>query len=174
MRVIGLVLAVGLMLAPLDAEAQQAGKVYRVGTLASGSAAINEIPSEGQQVFLKRLNDLGWVPGTNLVFESRYAEGNPNRLPALAMELVQLQVSMIVAFGTEASRAAQRATMTIPIVILAADPVGTGLVASLAHPGGNITGLSNEASLEIFAKRLELLKEAAPKTTRVGILVNRS
>jgi ABC-type uncharacterized transport system substrate-binding protein len=170
MRLIGLavVLAVGLVLAPLAAEAQ-AGKVYRVGVLASSSSIPDNIT--GRQAFLERLSELGWVVGQNLTFEPRNADQRLDRLPGLAAELVQLNVSMI---GHHAALAAKRATATIPIVIIAGDPVGTGLVASLAHPGGNITGLTNAAGPEIFSKRLELLREACPKISRVGILTNRS
>jgi putative ABC transport system substrate-binding protein len=175
MRLIGLavVLTLSLTLAPLAAEAQQAGKVYRVGVLSSGSSAFDNV-GQVRQAFLERLSDLGWVVGQNLTFERRYAEGKLDRLPDLAAELVQLKVSMILAFGNQAALAAKGATATIPIVMIAGDPVGSGLVASLARPGGNITGLTNEAGLEIFSKRLELLKEAAPKISRVGILANRS
>jgi putative ABC transport system substrate-binding protein len=147
--------------------------VTRVGVLSSGSVALDDV-GNGRQAFLERLSDLGWVVGQNLTFEPRRAEGQVDRLPGLAAELVQLKVSMILAFGTQAALAAKRATATIPIVMLAADPVGTELVASLAHPGGNITGLTNQAGPEIFSKRLELLKEAAPKVSRVGSLTNRS
>jgi putative ABC transport system substrate-binding protein len=173
MRRIGLavVLVVGLVLAPLAAEAQ-AGKVYRVGVLASSSSIPDDI--SGRQAFLERLSELGWVVGQNLTFEPRNADQRLDRLPGLAAELVQLNVSMILALGNPAALAAKRATATIPIVIIAGDPVGTGLVASLARPGGNITGLTNEAGPEIFSKRLELLKEASPKISRIGILTNRS
>ncbi len=99
-----------------------------------------------------------------LTFEPRRADQRLDRLPGLAAELVELNVSMILAFGNQAALAAKRATTTIPIVMLANDPLGSGLVASLARPGGNITGLTNEAGLEIFSKRLGLLKEAAPKS----------
>ena len=175
MRLIGLavILAIGLLAVPLAPEAQPAGKVHRVGVLSSGSVALDDV-GNGRQVFLERLSDLGWVVGQSLMIEPRHADGHLDRLPGLATELVQLKVGMIVAFGTPAALAAKRATVTIPIVIVAGDPVGTGLVASLAHPGGNITGLTNEAGLEIFAKRLELLKETAPKISRLGILTNRS
>ena len=109
-----------------------------------------------------------------LTFEPRRADQRLDRLPGLAAELVELNVSMILAFGNQAALAAKRATTTIPIVMIAGDPVGSGLIASLARPGGNITGLTSEASLEILSKRLELLKEAVPKISRVGILANRS
>ncbi len=97
-------------------------------------------PDAARHAFLQRLNELGWVPGQNLTFDSRYAEGNLARLPDLAAELVQLNVSVMLALGTPASFAAKHATATIPIVMFAGDPVGTGLVASLARPGGNLTG----------------------------------
>jgi putative ABC transport system substrate-binding protein len=173
MRLIGLVLTLSLVLAPFAAQAQQVGKVYRVGVLSAGSVALDAV-GNGRQAFLERLSDLGWVVGQNLMIEPRHAEGQLDRLPGLAAELVQLKVGMIVALGTSAALAAKRATATIPIVIVAGDPVGTGLVASLAHPGGNITGLTNEAGLGILSKRLELLKETAPKISRLGILTDRS
>jgi putative ABC transport system substrate-binding protein len=155
MRLIGIAVALTLNLtfAPLVGDAQPAGKVSRVGVLSSGSVALDDA-GNGRQAFRERLSDLGWVVGQK--------------------ELVQLKVGMIEAFGTPAALAATRATVTIPIVIVAGDPADTGLVANLAHPGGNITGLTNEAGLEIFAKRLELLKETAPKISRLGILTNRS
>jgi putative ABC transport system substrate-binding protein len=175
MRRIGLalMLTVSFIVAPLAAAAQQAGTVYRIGVLSSGSSIPDDV-GHGWQAFLERLSDLGWVVGQNLTFEPRYADQRPDRLPGLAAELVQSKVSMILAFGNQAALAAKRATATIPILMLASDPVGAGLIASLARPGGNITGLTNEAGLEIFSKRLGLLKEAAPKISRVGILANRS
>jgi putative ABC transport system substrate-binding protein len=173
MRLIGLVLTLSLTLAPLAVGAQQPGTVYRIGVLSSGSFFPDDV-GHAWKAFLERLSDLGWVVGQNLTFEPRYADQRPDRLPGLAAELVQRKVSMILAFGNQAALAAKRATATIPIVMLASDPVGAGLIASLARPGGNITGLTNEAGLEIFSKRLELLKEAAPKISRVGILANRS
>ena len=130
MRLIGLavVLIASLLLAPLAAQGQQ-GKVRRVGVLSSGSAALDDV-GNGRQAFLERLSDLGWVVGQNLTIESRHAERQLDRLPGLAAELVQLKVGMIVAFGTPAVLAAKRATTAIPIVIVAGDPVGTGLFAS--------------------------------------------
>jgi putative ABC transport system substrate-binding protein len=160
----------GLLLslaAPLVAEAQQAGKLSRIGVLSPFSRDSSLV---GRQSFLQRLHELGWIAGQNLAFEPRYAEGKLDRLPDFAAELVQLKVSVLLAVGTPAAFAAKRATATIPIVMLAADPMGTGLVASLGRPGGNVTGVTSEASLEFAAKRLELLKLAAPKTSRVGVL----
>ena len=161
--------------APLGAAAQEykAGKVQRIGVPSPGSVA--GVGGIGAQEFVQRLRELGWSVGQNLLVEARYAEGKLDRLPTLATGLAQLQVSVILAFGTPASLAAKHATATIPIVVMAGDPVGTGLVASLARPGGNITGVTIEASLDLTQvgiKRLELLKEAAPKTQRLGILWN--
>jgi putative ABC transport system substrate-binding protein len=159
----------GLFAAPLAAEAQP-GKVYWIGVLSPGSHDSGSSALALRQSFLQRLHGLGWIVGQNLAVEGRYAEGKLDRLPDLAAELVQLKVSVLLAFGTPAALAAKRATATIPIVMLAGDPVGTGLVASLGRPGGNVTGLTNAAGLELAGKRLELLKDAAPKTSRVGIL----
>ena len=122
--------------------------------------------------FQQGLRDLGYVEGQNLVIEQRYAEGSDERLRDLAADLVQLQVEVIVAGGSAAIRAAQHATRTIPIVMaLSADPVARGFVASLAHPGGNITGLS-WLGTELSGKRLEVLKEAVPQVSRVAVLAN--
>ena len=124
--------------------------------------------------FRQRLRELGWVEGQNIVIEYRYAEGRVDRLPDLAAELVRLKVDLIVASaGTQTAMAAKNATETIPIVMIAVrDPVGTGLIASLAHPGGNVTGVSGSAGLEWVAKQLELLKETVPKIRRMAILSN--
>jgi putative ABC transport system substrate-binding protein len=165
-------LTTGTLATSLAVEAQQSGKVYRVGVLSSGGSSADD--GYSQEAFLERLRDLGWIAGQNLTFEPRRAEGQLDRLPGLAAELVQLKVSLILAFGNQAALAAKRATATIPIVMLSGDPVGSGLVVSLAHPGGNITGLTNEAGLEIFSKRVALLREAAPRISRIGILANRS
>jgi putative ABC transport system substrate-binding protein len=163
------VIAGGLLAAPIAVEAQQ-GKVYWIGALSQGSPDSGSSALAARRSFLQRLRELGWIVGQNLAVEPRYAEGKLDRLPDLAAELVQLKVSVLLAFGTPAALAAKRATATIPIVMLAGDPVGTGLVASLGRPGGNVTGLTNAAGLELAGKRLELLKDAAPKTSRVGIL----
>jgi putative ABC transport system substrate-binding protein len=174
MRRIGLAVVLGLTMSAFTAEAQQAGKIYRIGVLSSQSSIPDATVAQGRRAFSERLRDLGWVVGENLTYESRNADQRLDRLPGLAAELVQLNVSMILAFGNQAALAAKRATATIPIVMIAGDPVGSGLIAGLARPGGNITGLTAEAGLEILSKRLELLKEASPKITRVGILTNRS
>src|SRR6266536_698438 len=157
-----------LLLAPWSAaDAQQAGKIFRIGFLdpstASGSAGLVE-------VFRQELSKLGWIEGKNIAIEYRFAEQKPERLPELAADLVRLKVDLIVVSGTPPALAAKKATTTIPIVMLnPADPVGGGLVASLARPGGNVTGNSGLA-VELDTKRLEILKDAVPKLARVGFL----
>jgi putative tryptophan/tyrosine transport system substrate-binding protein len=171
MRRIGLavVLAVSLALAPLVAEAQQAGKVYRIGFLGTAAASSQEIRVEALRAGLR---ELGYVEGRNLVIEYRWAEGKYDRLPVLAAELVSLKVDVLVTAGTPAISAAKQATTTVPIVMAGSgDAVASGLVASLARPGGNITGLTDRVP-ELRAKWLEYLKEAAPRTGRVAILAN--
>ncbi len=153
---------------PLAVEAQQAGKVPRIGVLQAG------LPSSGTSpvadAFLEGLRDLGYVEGRNVFIEHRWAEERLDRLPDLAADLVRVKVDVIVAGGIAATRAAKQATATIPIVMSAAtDPLGAGLIASLARPGGNITGSATLLS-ELGAKRLELLKEAFPKISRVAVL----
>src|SRR5437762_5563861 len=164
-------LTLSLLAAPLAAEAQQAGRVPRIGFLNLTSPS--DRPSHLDS-FRQRLRELGWVEGQNIVIDDRYAEGRVDRLPDLAAELVRLKVDLIVASaGTQAATAAKNATETIPIaMIYVRDPVGTGLIASLARPGGNVTGVSGSAGLELFAKQLELLKETVPKIRRVAILSN--
>jgi putative tryptophan/tyrosine transport system substrate-binding protein len=165
-RVIQLGLAAILLALSLPAEAQQARKHFRIGRLdvstASGGAVLWE-------AFSKELSKLGWIEGKNITIEQRFAEQNFERLPELAAELVGLKVDLIVATGRSPALAAKRATATIPIVMIVPDPVGEGLIASLANPGGNVTGLSN-LSPELSSKRLEILKEAVPKLARVGYL----
>jgi len=149
------------------ANAQQPKKVQRIGLLSSGSPSSTK---KGVEAFRQRLRELGYVEGQNIVIEHRYAEGVADRFPNLVAELMQLKVNVIVVGGTPATQAAKNATKTIPIVMTnAADPVGTGLIASLAHPGGNVTGLSNLYE-ELGGKQLELLKEAFPKISRVAVL----
>src|SRR5437763_7722490 len=152
--------------APFAAEAQQATKVARIGYLATNPAT----SPRPREAFLYGLRDLGYVEGRNLMIEYRDAEGKVERLPALAAELVALKVDIIVASGTLAALAAKQATKTVPIVFSpAGDPVGSGLVTSLARPGGNVTGLSAFAP-ELVGKRLELLKQAVPGVSRVAVL----
>jgi putative ABC transport system substrate-binding protein len=161
-------LAVALA-APPAAVAQQARKVWRIGYLDQGSAAHSTSYVDGLR---QGLRDLGWVEGRNIVIDVRFAEGKTDQLPRLAAELVRLKENVIVTSTTPAALAAKHATPTIPIVIgFAADPVGSGIVASLAHPGGNITGWTH-SGLELRAKYLELLKEAVPAAIRVGVLWN--
>ena len=153
------------------AEAQQAGKVYRIGFLTphSRSTALHWF-----QAFREGLRDLGWVEGKNIVIDERWAEGRQERLPTLAAELVRFKPDVIVAHSNPkpAARAAKDAGVKIPIVFpLAADPVGRGFVASLARPGGNITGLSSYHT-DLVPKRLELLKEVAPSALRIAVLWN--
>jgi putative ABC transport system substrate-binding protein len=160
----------GFLAAPFAAEAQRAGKVARIGVLEQGGSPTSI--SGPIQAFRQGLRDLGYVEGQNIVIEYRYAEGKAERLPDLAAELLRLKVDVIVAGGTLAPLAAKYATRTIPIVLAAAgDPVGTGLVASLARPGGNVTGLS-AISPELGGKRLQLLKEVVPGVSRVAVLWN--
>ena len=162
-------IALGLLAVPLAADAQQAGKVRRIGLVSPFSPSDTAL---WHQAFRQGLRDLGWVEGKNISIEYRYAEGRNDRIPDLAADLVRLKVAIIVAtVGTDAL-AAQKATRTIPIVMASAgDPVASGLVESLAQPGGNITGLSQMAP-ELAGKRLELLKEIVPKLSRVAVLWN--
>ena len=163
-----------LLVAPLAAEAQQAGKVWRIGVLA-GSPPTTPEAARPWEALMLRLRELGYVEGQNLVVERRWAEGRADRYHELAAELVALKPDVIIAAFTPSVSAAKRATSTIPIVMaIAGDPAGTGLVASLSRPGGNITGMSLQNSPELAGKRLELLKEAFPGLSRVGLLVNRT
>ncbi len=167
LRTIGLIstLALGLLAGPLPAKAQQKGKIPRIGYLDPRTAAPKE--------FRQGLRELGYVEGKNIVIEPRFAKGKFDRFPGFAAELVRLRVDIIVTVSNPAARAAKNATTTIPIVMLAAgDPIRRGFVASLARPGGNITGLTNLGS-KLHGKRLGLLKEAFPRISRVVILWTR-
>jgi putative ABC transport system substrate-binding protein len=158
----------GLLAAALVAEAQPAGKVSRIGFLFYGSPG----PSPELDAFRQGLRELGYIEGKNITIEYRFASGRVGRLPELAAELVRLRLDVIVTPGTPASMAAKKATSTTPIVFAGvADAVGAGLVANFARPGGNITGLTG-ISAELGGKRLELLKEVAPKASRVAVLYN--
>ncbi len=169
-KVLALVtLSIGIIVAPLAADAQQPVKVPRVGLLLQGTSASLMTRLEG---FHQGLRERGYVERKTIALEQRFDEDREERLPALAADLIRLRVDIIVAAATPAVRAAQRATTTVPIVIVhSADPVGLGFVASLARPGGNITGLSS-LSPELSGKRLELLKEAVPKLVRIAVLWN--
>jgi len=154
---------------PRSARAQQAGKVYRIGFLSAGAEVR---PPNFWSVFVSGLQEAGWIEGKNIVFDRRYAENRLDRLPELATELVRLDVDVIVTIGTLAPMAAKRATTSIPIVMVnAGDPVGSGLVTSLARPGGNVTGMSLMAP-DLGGKRLELLKEILPALSHVAIIWN--
>ena len=162
--------AAGILLLPLDASAQMVAKVYQVAFL---DTTPPDLRSPNQVTFYDELRQRGYVEGQNLVVERRNAGGQPDRLPALARELVALRPDLIVASGPQPSRAVKDATSTIPIVMVAvADPVQAGLVASLARPGGNLTGVSSVVPGGIMAKQLDLLHQIAPKATRIGMLVN--
>jgi len=148
-------------------DAQQTGKIFRIGFLdgsnASGSAVLVD-------PFRQEIRKLGWTEGKNITIEYRFAEGKPERRPELAADLVRLKVDLIVATDTPSALTAKNLTTTIPIVMVTpGDPVGVGLVASLARPGGNVTGLSS-LSFQLNTKRLEILKDAVPKLARVGLL----
>jgi len=175
MRRIGLavVLTVSLTLAPLAADAQPTGKVYRVGYLSGGSATASAASTRNVEAFRQGLRELGWVEGQNIIIDYRFAEGRLDRLPDLADELVRLKVDVIVAGPTPPAVAARNATRTIPIVMTnAAEPVELGLVTSLARPRGNVTGLAWSVNLEIIGKGIEMLKETVPKVRRVAVLAN--
>jgi len=161
------VIAFVLVVSGFVAQAQQSTKIPRIGYLTGVSLSADSPRFEG---FRQGLRELGYVEGKNIVIEYRYAEGKLDRLPALAAELVRLKVDIIVSAGATGTRAAKEATTTIPIVMAQdPDPVGSGFVASLARPGGNITGLSS-LTADLSGKRLELLKEILPKLSRVAVL----
>src|SRR3990170_3606711 len=171
LRSLGLLVAFafGLLAAPLAADAQQAGKVYRIGYFQTARRAQAEHLLKALE---EGLRERGYVVGRDIVIEYRFADGKAERLPDLAAELVRLKVDVIVAAASSAPLAAKRATNTIPIVMTnAGDPVGSGLVTSLGRPGGNVTGLSLLAPA-VVGKQLELLKEVVPKVTRVAVLTN--
>jgi putative ABC transport system substrate-binding protein len=166
---VAVVLLLSVLLMPLVVEAQQVGKLYRIAFLGNSTAAL-EANLVGP--FREGLRDLGYVEGRNIVVEYRWADGKYERLPQLVAEIVALKVDVIVTAGTPAALAVKRATATIPLVMVAVgDPVGTGLVASLARPGGNLTGLAS-ISPDLEGKRLELLRAVLPKLSRVSFLGN--
>ena len=157
----------GLLVRPLAADAQQSGNLYRIGFLQYPSPQANNV-----EAFRQGLHALGYIEGRNIAIEQRYADGVHDRLSSLAAELVRRKVEVIVVDGTASAMATKAATATTPIVFaLAADPVGSGLVASLARPGGNLTGLSNLAA-DLSGKQLQLLKEAVPDASEVAVLFN--
>jgi ABC-type uncharacterized transport system substrate-binding protein len=155
-----------LLAAPLAAEAQPAGKIYRIGVMFVGSVG----PHEYLDAFRQGLRELGWIEGKNIELEIRGAEGKYERLPAIAAELVRLNVDIIFAPNSPTVDAAKNATGNIPIVMAAVtDPVGRGFVGSISRPGGNVTGLTM-VDEDIFGKQLQLLKEVVPKAARVSVL----
>jgi putative tryptophan/tyrosine transport system substrate-binding protein len=166
-KITGLALGTLLLVLSMSAEAQQRGKVPRIGFLGATSASANAARMDG---FRQGLRDLGYVEGKDILIEDRWAEGKEDRLRPLADELVRLKAEVIVTAGPAATGPARRATSTVPIVMaFDNDPVGNGFVGSLARPGGNITGLSALAP-ELSGKRLELMKEVAPKLSRIVVL----
>src|SRR5438132_3029400 len=166
-KITTLALSASLFALCLSAQAQQPKKIPRIGFQSAASPAALSARTEA---FRLGLRELGYVERKNIVVEYRYAEGKLDRLPALTAELVRLKVDIIVSGGPQVTRAAKEATGTIPIVMgFDYDPVGNGFVASLARPGGNITGLSTLAP-ELSGKQLELLKEIVPKLSRVAVL----
>jgi putative ABC transport system substrate-binding protein len=163
-------LGVSLLTAPLVAEAQQAGRVYRIGYLGNVTR-----PTHLTKSFQDGLRELGYVEGKNLIVEYKFPVDPANQIPMLARELANLPVDLIVVSGTEAALAAKAATSRIPIVMTwSADPVKMGLVATLARPGGNVTGFTGDLGPEIATKRLALLKEAIPSVRRLAVLWNPS
>jgi ABC-type uncharacterized transport system substrate-binding protein len=160
-----------LLAAPLGSLAQQPGKAWRIGYLSAGGLA-DAYSRENLDAFRAGMRELGYVEGRNLAIELRFADGKFERLPGLAVELADLNVDVILTFGTPGVSAARRATTTIPIVTGSfGDPVGSGFAASLSRPGGNVTGLTSMGE-ELYAKRLEMLLSVAPKVTRIAVLVN--
>jgi len=155
-----------LLAIPFSAHAQQPGKIFRIGVLDNTTAAGSAVRL---QAFWQEVRRLGWIEGKNITIEYRFSEQKRERLPELAADLVRLKVDLIVVASTASALAAKKATTTIPIVMTtSADPVGAGLIASLAQPGGNVTGVSS-LSVELNTKRLEILKDAVPKLARVGL-----
>jgi ABC-type uncharacterized transport system substrate-binding protein len=166
-KIIGIALSAMLFALSVPVKAQQPTKIPRIGYLEPGTASGNAVLLDG---FRQELSKLGWIEGKNITVEYRFAEQKNERLPELAADLVRLKVDLIVVSSGPPARAAKKATTTIPIVMAnVGDPVGQGLVASLARPGGNVTGLAS-LSPELNTKRLEILKDAVPKLARVGFL----
>ena len=164
-------LGAGVLAAPFGSFAQQQRKVWRVGYMSQRSRPV-PLDSGNSGAFLRGMRELGYVEDKNLVVEWRFTEGRADLLPVFAAELVRLKVDVIVTTSTPTTQAAQKATTTIPIVMVGvADPVDSGLVKSLAHPGGNITGLSNIAT-DVIPKQLEMLLGMVPKLSRVAALLN--
>lgn len=167
---LGFLVLAALLTLSSTVKAQQAGRVYHVGLLTLGSS---DGLRDSLDVFRQRLRELGWTEGRNVALDIRFADNQRDRLPSLAAELVRLNVDAIVTITTPAAQAAKAATTTIPIVMAgSAEPVALGLVGSLARPGGNVTGVTNNPGPDFFLKQIQLLKEVAPGITRVGILTD--
>src|SRR5438874_13536869 len=168
-KIVSWLLAVFLLTTFSLADAQQTKKIPRIGFLGNSTPALEE---NLVRPFREGLRDLGYIESKNLITELRWAEGKYERFPTLIAELIALNVDLIVTAGTPATIALKKATTTLPLVMIAVgDPVGTGLIASLAHPGGNLTGLTS-ISPELDGKRLELLREVVPKISQVAVLWN--
>ncbi len=176
---LGFLLSIGLISLTPAADVQRESKTYRIGYLAVNNPTPFEntpqgCPTKGTaqwQALLDGLREQGYTPGQNLVMECRYTSAKEDRAPALAAELVSQQVDLLIAMSTPNVRAAKQATSTIPIVMMGVmDPVGRGLISSLARPGGNVTGVANDAGLEMVGKYLQLLKELSPRASRVAVL----
>jgi putative ABC transport system substrate-binding protein len=170
--VLAVTLTIGLLAAPLAAEAQPTKKVYRIAVVhpSESVADMTEAKDPNFRAFFAELRRLGYVEGQNLVVERRSGEGRPARFPELAREVVQLQPDLIFVISARMARAFQAATTTIPTVGITPDPIFEKLVASLARPGGNLTGFSVEAGEELIGKNVEILKEAVPRASRVALL----
>jgi putative tryptophan/tyrosine transport system substrate-binding protein len=163
----GLALSAMLFALCLRAEAQQSNKIYRIGYLSAASA---EADKNRFAAFLRGMQELGYIEGKNIVIEQRYAAGQFERIPELPAEVIRLKVDVLVVYGDSAILAAKNATSTIPIVMTVhPDPIGDGIVASLARPGGNVTGLSDLHTV-LVTKRFEILKEVVPSATRIAVL----
>lgn len=166
-RAVALILALSMLAVPVEGEAQQSGKVARLGLIGLFTP---ELASRSVGAVREGLQELGWHEGQNMHFEQRYASGKRDQLGALAKELVEQRVDVIVAFGTDATRAAREVTSSIPVVMAAVgDPVGSGFVTNLARPGGNVTGTSL-LHADIVGKQFQLLREVAPRASRIGVI----
>ena len=170
--VLSVILAFALLASALPSDGQQPVKLYRIGYLGgSPTTPTSPLQARNREVMIEGLRQRGYIEGQNLIIERRYTEGQDERAPSLAAELVNLKPDLIIAYGTTQVRALKQATSTIPIVMCGViEPVRRGLVASLAHPGGNVTGLTETVGVEIVGKHIQLLKEVVPTVSRVAVL----
>jgi len=164
------ILTLAFLAAPLVAGGQQAGRPIRLGLLYGIAVAFHPESDPYDKAFVDGLHENGYIVGQQVAIEFRSALGKPDRFPDLAAELVRLPVDIIVAFSTRAAEAAKQATSTIPVIMIASDPVQRGLIATFARPGGNVTGLTNNPGAGWDAKMLQLLKEAAPRVSRIALV----